>query len=443
MIKERNKGNNKKDSMYFSEAIKQIDKRIDYNEYSEINSSDYFKGSLNKAEDEIDKMMSSPLITNYKKYKNNNLSINLLKKRKDIMLKKLQWINEKAQKENDENKKKKIKSNSMMNNKKILNQNIINTIISQDEQKKVLNTDNDFILPQINNKMKKENLIKENSQKENNIPNQEGVIKKLYMKEKSMISRNINNLQNNKQSFYFTQNRNKDLINLENNNDEQNISNKQFIDDLYLKCIKGLKTLEFYGQKEKKNLKSVNSYRIKKTKNLIKRRLNNKDIQMKKFLIENIHALNKSKNNKKEEQLMKDYVELKLKKDPILQISDKFAYFNRKPLLNKFNYDDQEEKMKNSPLAKLKKKDDNIMRNLEKDNRNKNLLIKRLDEDQIKYVNGGYFIMTKEKDNNFRNNKFKKYFSFETDPKNKYENDFFKNINDAEQLSNQQNLFFI
>ena len=443
MIKERNKGNNKKDSMYFSEAIKQIDKRIDYNEYSEINSSDYFKGSLNKAEDEIDKMMSSPLITNYKKYKNNNLSINLLKKRKDIMLKKLQWINEKAQKENDENKKKKIKSNSMMNNKKILNQNITNTIISQDEQKKVLNTDNDFILPQINNKMKKENLIKENSQKENNIPNQEGVIKKLYMKEKSMISRNINNLQNNKQSFYFTQNRNKDLINLENNNDEQNISNKQFIDDLYLKCIKGLKTLEFYGQKEKQTLKSVNSYRIKKTKNLIKRRLNNKDIQMKKFLIENINELNKSKNNKKEEQLMKDYVELKLKKDPILQISDKFAYFNRKPLLNKFNYDDQEEKMKNSPLAKLKKKDDNIMRNLEKDNRNKNLLLKRLDEDQIKYVNGGYFIMTKEKDNNFRNNKFKKYFSFETDPKNKYENGFFKNINDAEQLSNQQNLFFI
>ena len=331
----------------------------------------------------------------------------------------------------------------MMNNKKILNQNIINTIISQDEQKKVLNTDNDFILPQINNKMKKENLIKENSQKENNIPNQEGVIKKLYMKEKSMISRNINNLQNNKQSFYFTQNRNKDLINLENNNDEQNISNKQFIDDLYLKCIKGLKTLEFYGQKEKQNLKSVNSYRIKKTKNLIKRRLNNKDIQMKKFLIENIHELNKSKNNKKEEQLMKDYVELKLKKDPILQISDKFAYFNRKPLLNKFNYDDQEEKMKNSPLAKLKKKDDNIMRNLEKDNRNKNLLIKRLDEDQIKYVNGGYFIMTKEKDNNFRNNKFKKHFSLETDPKNKYENGFFKNINDEEQLSNQQNLFFI
>ena len=51
--------------------------------------------------------------------------------------------------------------------------------------------------------------------------------------------------------------------------------------------------------------------------------------------------------------------------------------------------------------------------------------------------------MTKEKDNNFRNNKFKKYFSFETDPKNKYENGFFKNINDAEQLSNQQNLFFI
>ena len=36
------------------------------------------------------------------------------------------------------------------------------------------------------------------------------------------------------------------------------------------------------------------------------------------------------------------------------------------------------------------------MENLEKDNRNKNLLIKRLEEDQIKYRTKGYFFITEE-----------------------------------------------
>ena len=38
------------------------------------------------------------------------------------------------------------------------------------------------------------------------------------------------------------------------------------------------------------------------------------------------------------------------------------------------------------------------MKNLEKDNRNKNLLLKRLEEDQIKYKKQGYFFMTMEND---------------------------------------------
>ena len=36
------------------------------------------------------------------------------------------------------------------------------------------------------------------------------------------------------------------------------------------------------------------------------------------------------------------------------------------------------------------------MDNLEKDNRSKNLLMKRLEEDQIKYRKGGYFFVTEE-----------------------------------------------
>ena len=47
-----NKRNKEKGNIYFSDAIKQIDESLEYNEYSEINySSDYFKDSLYKAED--------------------------------------------------------------------------------------------------------------------------------------------------------------------------------------------------------------------------------------------------------------------------------------------------------------------------------------------------------------------------------------------------------
>ena len=61
--------NHKKYMITFSDAMNQIDKSRDYNEYSEVNSSEYFRETLNNAEDEINKMMSSPLISNYKKYK--------------------------------------------------------------------------------------------------------------------------------------------------------------------------------------------------------------------------------------------------------------------------------------------------------------------------------------------------------------------------------------
>ena len=74
--------NKKKASIYFSDAMNKIDESIDYNEYSEVNTSEYFKNSLYKAEDEIDKMVSSPLMTNYKKYKNKKLSLSPKRKKK-------------------------------------------------------------------------------------------------------------------------------------------------------------------------------------------------------------------------------------------------------------------------------------------------------------------------------------------------------------------------
>jgi hypothetical protein len=61
--------NHKKYMITFSDAMNQVDKSRDYNESSEVNSSEYFRETLNNAEDEINKMMSSPLISNHKKYK--------------------------------------------------------------------------------------------------------------------------------------------------------------------------------------------------------------------------------------------------------------------------------------------------------------------------------------------------------------------------------------
>ena len=86
--------------------------------------------------------------------------------------------------------------------------------------------------------------------------------------------------------------------------------------------------------------------------------------------------------------------DIRLKRDPILKLSEEFAYKNRKPLFSLFNYGKDDKKnmtARKGPLAELKVKDAMIMKSLEKDNRNKNLLIKRLEEDQAKYKKGGYF----------------------------------------------------
>ena len=129
----------------------------------------------------------------------------------------------------------------------------------------------------------------------------------------------------------------------------------------------------------------------------LENRLYNDDTEMNKYLSENINIFIKN-NQKKKVNIAKQLRDLRLKKDPILQLSEKFAYLNRKPLLQMFcNTDEENSKGKKGPLLKLRIKDQYIMDNLEKDNRTKNLLMKRLEEDQIKYKKGGYFFVT-EKD---------------------------------------------
>ena len=139
----------------------------------------------------------------------------------------------------------------------------------------------------------------------------------------------------------------------------------------------------------------------------LENRLYNDDTEMNKYLSENINIFIKN-NQKKKVNIAKQLRDLRLKKDPILQLSEKFAYLNRKPLLQMFcNTDEENSKGKKGPLLKLRIKDQYIMDNLEKDNRTKNLLMKRLEEDQIKYKKGGYFFVTEEDEEENINDKDK------------------------------------
>lgn len=452
-MKLKSQRNKKKPTIYFSDAIKQIDESIDYNEYSEVNSSDYFKDSLYKAEDEVDKMMSSPLMTNFKKYKNNKLSINLLKKNKELIFNKIKWLNEKG-KDKEIIDKNKIKLNSMKKKKK-LNKNKSRSLEFVQEhnistnQKLNLRNENNSILPQINTTNtinvvttdinRKEELFtkkvktekkRKDDKKDILLTVPDGAIKSFSLNEKININKNDNN-HYKKKDFYFTQT-NKDLISLDNKNKNQDNFNRQSLDSMYLKCIKGLETFEFYEKNDKTKL-IFHSYKNKNKK--MEKDIYKKDSQMKKFLFENISEF--YKNNRKS-----DNSRLKLKKDSILKLSEKFAYFNRKPLLTLFNCDNKEVKLKNSTLAKLKIKDCNIMKKLENDIRNKNLLMKRLDEDQIKYEKGGYFITIKDKDNDLRNNKFKKIPNSDINNNTGYDNEFFNNIKRIVPYESQQNQYF-
>jgi len=408
----------KEAKMYFSDAMNKIDESIDYNEYSEVNTSEYFKNSLYKAEDEIDKMVSSPIMTNYKKYKNKKLSLSPRRK-KNLIFKRIQWLNERNRNRESE-KRIRINSDSIKEKLYEINKDNIKKIIKKkiDNQRLHINSQN--LLPLINYSSKtievNANNRTLNSQKnELNIEEKE---KENYLRtEPNNPSNSINNSINKKlnKDYYnhilsekkrniLIEKRNRDLSNLEKLTSMDFNSSRQTLDSIYLKSIKELETLRLYKEKETERLKKINLLKNKKDKGLKNIMFKNRDKIMKAFLNENIKELSKDKNNR-EQKIMKDYVEMKLKKDPIIRLSEKFAYANRKPLLTLFHYDEEKKIIKDGPLAKLKVKDKKIMKKLDDDNRNTRLLMKRLDEDQEKYTSGGYFFMTKDQDNfNQRNN---------------------------------------
>ena len=322
-------------------------------------------------------------------------------------------LTEKAHQQNSEEKEKKkekIKLNSILKRLKKINKNKIK--ISEEEedenQKRNLRFETDSFLPKIsasktlnidrNRKIEEPEGGIETERKRLNEEKKKVLVtvsnsltKNFSLKDKRVKNKN-NYSSITAKSFFFTPNKNKYI-------EKDNKKRVETLENMYLNCIKGLEYLDFL-EENKPKLTNMKSYKIDKIdKNTdLKKRLYNKDKLMKKFLVENINALNKDKTHKKEEQILKDYVQLKLKKDPIIKLSEKLAYFGHKPLLSLFNHEDREEKAKYSFLAQLKLKDKHIMKKLDNDNRDMNLLMKRLDEDQKKYEREGYFIITKEKE---------------------------------------------
>ena len=420
-MKAKDQKNKKDKTLYFCKAIDKIDESIDYHEYSEVNTPDYFKNSIYKAEDEIDKMVSSPIMTNYKKYKNRkNISLSP-KRRKNLIFKKIKWLNklnknrESIQKINSISIKEKLY--------KIRNKNL-KTFYKEQIEKQKLHINSQNLLPKIisssktievnaNNKVNNSQKIKLNLKKIELKENVNGIL------EPNNASNTINNTANSKliKSYYNNNNnyfdtktkislikrRNKNNLDIEKINTKECNSSRQALDSIYKRCIQELETLRLYKEKESEKLEKINDYNSKKGKSLKSHIFKNKDRVMKSFLTENIKELNEDKKNK-EEKLMRDFIQLKLKKDPIIKLSEKFAYINRIPLLTIFNYDDKKKIITNGPLAKLKIKDKKIMKKLDDDNRNTKLLMKRLDEDQEKYTSGGYFFMSKDQDNTNRIN---------------------------------------
>jgi hypothetical protein len=405
----------------FSDAMKEIDESRDFNEYGEINSSGYFQETMNNADYEINKMMSSPLISIYRRYKRpNNTYQNMLKRDKEYIMNRLIPMDKikliKKKQEENSQKKKKIKINPIFDRLAKIKIDFSNYTKTESNEEKVKNkkllltSGNIPFFPKINKNFseRKKIIFKPLSKKRNS--NSEDIFLKTKIENKHYFSKTHNKTLN----FYEINHRS---------------SNKNLLKSMYNECLKGIENLE-YNSQEQKELKFSSKMKVIKPIDL-EDRLYNNDEGMNKYLIENINIFNEN-NRKKNVNIAKQLEDIRLKRDPILKLSEEFAYKNRKPLFSLFNYgknDKENMTARKGPLAQLKVKDAMIMKSLEKDNRNKNLLIKRLEEDQAKYKKGGYFfeIMKNEEE------------PIKVNPKKNGKDDSNKNMDEENNILNKEN----
>ena len=417
----KNLDNKRKLMITFSDAMKEIDESRDFNEYGEINSSGYFQETMNNADYEINKMMSSPLISIYRRYKRpNNTYQNMLKRDKEYIMNRLIPMDKikliKKKQEENSQKKKKIKINPIFDRLAKIKIDFSNYTKTESNEEKVKNkkllltSGNIPFFPKINKNFseRKKIIFKPLSKKRNS--NSEDIFLKTKIENRHYFSKTHNKTLN----FYEINHRS---------------SNKNLLKSMYNECLKGIENLE-YNSQEQKELKFSSKMKVIKPIDL-EDRLYNNDEGMNKYLIENINIFNEN-NRKKNVNIAKQLEDIRLKRDPILKLSEEFAYKNRKPLFSLFNYgknDKENMTTRKGPLAQLKVKDAMIMKSLEKDNRNKNLLIKRLEEDQAKYKKGGYFfeIMKNEEE------------PIKVNPKKNDKDDSNKNMDEENNILNKEN----
>ena len=197
-MKGKSEKKEKKVAMYFNDAINKIDESIDYNEYSEVNSSAYFKNSLYKAEDEIDKMISSPIMTDYRKYKKKKLPLYMLKNKKNFILRKIQWLKQKKSQEIENTKRSKniFKDDPIMKRLYKINNDKIKSLHNKEnqEQEEKINIKSVNILPKINTPytINVEKINKSNESKRKLFKDKKREIKDILFSEPRSVSKTLN-----------------------------------------------------------------------------------------------------------------------------------------------------------------------------------------------------------------------------------------------------------
>ena len=196
---------------------------------------------------------------------------------------------------------------------------------------------------------------------------------------------------------------------------------KANLSKIYLNCIRDIKSFKYLNieskSREKKRAKinssfekllKNNSIGVSYNKNSkIIRNSKNKynSCEKDKILEEDLKEKESNKDNYKKAKL-KDIL-FKSKNDIISNLSEKFAYNINNKLLKIFSTDGTKT-FSQIRMKKFKIKNRNILNDLEDDNRNVKLLIKRVDNNLYKYKNNDYFFVRNNKKNgNNKNFKFK------------------------------------
>ena len=232
------------------------------------------------------------------------------------------------------------------------------------------------------------------------------VVKKKEKKEKIMVGSSSNKFQKTKKGINF---RNFATLSVDNKKSFKEkaltfakkqgntiydlYATRENLKKIYRDCIKDIKDFKYLNTSNADNRTARLDSSFEKLMNPKKDEIIQKDIiELQPY--SNIDEIKKSR--------LKDILFTKSKNDAISNLSENFAYNVNKPLLKIFSTDFEENRTTRKKIFNVK--DNTIISKLEDDNRNKKLLVKRLEDDFYKYNNNGYYIINKTGEK-FQNNK--------------------------------------